>query len=179
MFVVFVLVRQEEKGATELHLTKRKIKRTKGQKVKKLKTVKKPTKGDKINKSQTIKGSSCSTASKKKKTRTLRRLSKRKLPAVSPPETDPASASVTAGNKTYTCHDCNKPYRTAHSLSMHRSRIHQPMEPVQCSVCNKVMYNREAVLTHKRLHSGLEPFRCKLCNDCFSSSKQRDVSLTH
>ena len=103
----------------------------------------------------------------------------RKKKAAQPPKSKAESRNITdeSTDTSVECEDCGKVFSHQKYLTVHVGRVHQPMEPVQCSVCNKVLYNREGVLNHERLHSGQQPFKCRYCDERFSSSRQRDVSM--
>ena len=59
-----------------------------------------------------------------------------------------------AGLKMFTCKMCGKSFKKNAHVKTHIENVHDGAQ-VQCGVCNKVMKNRETLITHSRVQHGL------------------------
>ena len=59
-----------------------------------------------------------------------------------------------AGKKLFTCQMCGKSFKKNAHVKTHIENVHDGAQ-VQCGVCNKVLKNRETLITHSRVQHGL------------------------
>ncbi|XP_040178171.1 zinc finger protein 773-like [Rana temporaria] len=74
-----------------------------------------------------------------------------------------------AGEKPYSCPDCEKSFTTCTYLA-HHQRTHTGEKPYCCPVCGKRFTTNSNLSLHQRIHTGERPFRCSECTKRFISN---------
>lgn len=73
--------------------------------------------------------------------------------------------------KTIPCPDCNKLFKTLHSLKNHRSLLHSDKErgekSFQCSHCHRSYFQERHLHHHMRKHLKDERYKCDRCSSSF------------
>ena len=71
---------------------------------------------------------------------------------------DPSSYTIVgyneAGVKIFTCQMCGKTFKQNNHVKTHIENVHTG-EQVKCSVCNKVLKNKQSLITHSSTQHGL------------------------
>ena len=58
------------------------------------------------------------------------------------------------GIKIFTCQICGKAFKKNAHVKTHIENVHSGAQ-VQCGVCNKILKNKEVLITHSRVQHGL------------------------
>ncbi|XP_075703187.1 oocyte zinc finger protein XlCOF8.4-like [Rhinoderma darwinii] len=79
--------------------------------------------------------------------------------------------SIQAGEKPYSCSECERCFAHKSSLVKH-VRSHTGLKSYSCSECGKCFTAKSYVVIHERIHTGEKPFSCSECGKCYSNKSQ-------
>ncbi|KAJ4394425.1 hypothetical protein N0V93_003643 [Gnomoniopsis smithogilvyi] len=73
---------------------------------------------------------------------------------------------------------CNKAFKTADSLKVHKQNVHSESKPYVCPICGKAFKDSSNFSKHKATHSNEKPWVCRT-RGCSESFARRDQLIRH
>lgn len=84
--------------------------------------------------------------------------------------------NIHTGEKPYTCHVCEKGFRSASGLNRHVHDVHARIKKFSCDICGRCLASKASRDEHRRTHTGERPYICEICGKSF---KQRASLHVH
>ncbi|CRL07559.1 CLUMA_CG020524, isoform A [Clunio marinus] len=74
-------------------------------------------------------------------------------------------------NSDLTCIECNKVFKTSHSMKEHKAWEHGTVDKFICDICGKSFMSRIKLTSHQKYHQEEKMKLCKICPSTFTEEK--------
>ncbi|XP_020277918.1 zinc finger protein 701-like isoform X3 [Pseudomyrmex gracilis] len=83
--------------------------------------------------------------------------------------------NIHTGARPYTCHVCDKSFRSASGLNRHVRDVHDGVKNFACDVCDRRFASRTSRDEHRQTHTDERPHVCEICGKSFKQKASLHV----